>query len=471
MSTLPFKPSCFNHYFHFTDRGMNLYAIYNAFSNGLASVEPTLYDRLKDNALTEDDVKCMDYENVWPELKRGLILVDSDLDEIAALKFMWLKTRFDSNTLSLTIVTTHACNLNCEYCYQRVGFGTKGVNSGNDTTDKQSITLEGRHEDEILDFVENLVNNGNYKTLRILWYGGEPLLNLRSIDNLTAQFITLCNERGLTYTAHMISNGVNLTSDIAQHLVSLAVSNVQITIDGPKEIHDMRRPYKGRPSASSFDAIMSNVVAVYGTIPIGLRINIDSTNIDHLSSLFEYLQRLGLLKDPSKLAIDLAPTRESCNSLLSSEFWRQRQHVAQELERCGYPGIAMRYPHMAFQCAATALHYYVIEPDGHYHKCLECVGLKDEYLGHITKPITIGQRALEWLKYDPTEMSNDCRTCNFLPICAGGCPYYRMRAPQIISNDPSFTCVEWKVTLTDQLHRVIERRCSCAPANTGPHSS
>ncbi len=80
-----------------------------------------------------------------------------------------------------------------------------------------------------------------------------------------------------------------LNAKIAKELKKLKVKTVQITIDGPKEIHDKRRPLIN--GKGSFDTIINNVKEVKDYFEhISIRINIDKTNEDKIIELLKYLK-------------------------------------------------------------------------------------------------------------------------------------------------------------------------------------
>ncbi|MCM1236362.1 MAG: hypothetical protein NC124_11505 [Clostridium sp.] len=55
----------------------------------------------------------------------------------------------------------------------------------------------------------------------------------------------------------MVTNGYFLTKDVAQKLAKLKVSSLQVTIDGPKHVHDKRRVLAG--GEGTFDKIIQKL--------------------------------------------------------------------------------------------------------------------------------------------------------------------------------------------------------------------
>jgi uncharacterized protein len=78
----------------------------------------------------------------------------------------------------------------------------------------------------------------------VTWYGGEPLLGIPVIERLTSKFKEICERKKAEYTAGSI-NGYLFTTKIVKQLLGLGIDFAQITVDGPKETHDSRRPLVG----------------------------------------------------------------------------------------------------------------------------------------------------------------------------------------------------------------------------------
>ena len=45
------------------------------------------------------------------------------------------------------------------------------------------------------------------------WYGGEPLMNIETIERLSDFFVEFCKENDIEYTAMVVTNGFNLTKE------------------------------------------------------------------------------------------------------------------------------------------------------------------------------------------------------------------------------------------------------------------
>ena len=150
-------------------------------------------------------------------------------------------------------MTTLNCNFRCTYCFE----------------EHRDVNLTDCTLERIKKMVELKLQEG-YSRLSIDWYGGEPLLNMSGIKELSQFFIQLCNERAIEYVASITTNGYTFSPDIQRELFSLGVAHAQITLDGSKEIHDKRRILLD--GNSSFDTIKNNIINACEGMTISLRI-------------------------------------------------------------------------------------------------------------------------------------------------------------------------------------------------------
>ncbi|MEA3379002.1 MAG: radical SAM protein [Nanoarchaeota archaeon] len=72
----------------------------------------------------------------------------------------------------------------------------------------------------------------------IQWLGGETLLYKR-----VPELIKLCTELGIK--TNIVTNGTEMTKDMAQSLVESGLNSITFSLDGPKEINDKVRGIKG----------------------------------------------------------------------------------------------------------------------------------------------------------------------------------------------------------------------------------
>ena len=83
-------------------------------------------------------------------------------------------------------------------------------------------------------------------------------------------------------------------------------------------------------------------------------------------------------------------------------------------------------------CIANAHQGFVVGPAGELYKCWEDVGRPDMVIGsvHADDFVTDPVLRARYAEGTDPEYDADCRECDVLPICSGGCPNKRLRALQ-----------------------------------------
>ena len=141
------------------------------------------------------------------------------------------------------------------------------------------------HRDRFVERARTKLENGNYEVLEIGWFGGEPLLGMKTIRDLAPRLRALANEFDCHYESKVVTNGVALVPSIASELVEqLGVGHIEVTIDGTQEFHDRRRGTKtGR---GTFGRIFDNVVALASREDISARLRYAATSIPGIRTAF-----------------------------------------------------------------------------------------------------------------------------------------------------------------------------------------
>ena len=182
---------------------------------------------------------------------------------------------------SLTVLTSTDCNLGCGYCFQNTGQDLSGKNRPPriSHTRLTSTTITA-----ILEFAQRQMSAAGLEKLRILLFGGEPLLNPRGCLELLAR----AADYGLE-SARMISNATLLTPELARQLTDLGLNKVQVTFDGDRDRHDLIRVR--RSGGGTFDSIIANMVRASQASPLrwNLRINVSDRNYLTVDGLLDQL--------------------------------------------------------------------------------------------------------------------------------------------------------------------------------------
>ncbi len=283
-------------------------------------------------------------------------------------------------------------------------------------------------KDAIVDFAKNRIQFK--RSLDVTWYGGEPLLAMDIVEELSRKLMELCEENNVEYIASIVTNGFLLTPKIMDKLNELRILSIQITLDGAAEDHDKRRCLKG--GLPTFDRIIDNLVAVKDKIqyPVQIRINADRHNIDRVDNVISILKEKGLedVTAPYLAMVENANGTYNDNSCLhTNEF---SKHEFDFITRNGFDITCWIPNQIGSYCGADTENCFVIGADGLIYRCWNEIGIKGRSIGQITDDLRLDKRTFDYMLYDPTE-DEQCRDCKFLPVCMGGCPYLRQQNPDI----------------------------------------
>lgn len=431
------KPSRFN---HFISRPDGRFLAFNARSGGLAIMEADKYRLYQKLAEMEGPVSPSDVETIdlMKDLRRGRFLIDDGEDELEQLELVNQMARFDSRSLSLTIAPTMDCNLDCRYCFEE--------------RNRDSMTADVA--DKVVEFVRKRVDT--LALVRVCWYGGEPLFAAGRLFDLSRRIRAVCDDGNCRYTATMISNGYLLDRAMAERLKEQQVTDVQLTLDGPREVHDARRPLAD--GSGSWDVILDNIGQVVGLLRVNVRINVDQKNTDRVAELLETLEHRGLR---DKLAVyfgKLEASTSVCQNIAEDcldnrAFSLAEIELFQQALGRGFAIGKLPRPSPAF-CGAVKTSSFLVDPRGRLYKCWNEVGTPERSLGPIDQKIDILHPELyPWLTSSPFK-KKQCRRCNILPLCMGGCPMGEQGNGQTSTDN----CTTWKYNLDQMLELIAQSR-------------
>ncbi len=417
---------------------------FNGMTCALAEVDGE-FDKIYSD-IENVDINLIDEKSkkLISDMKAGGYIIDDTCDEIKILKYRNQRGKFDTDFVSLVIAPTMACNFACPYCYEKA---------------KSGIMSE-KVQNKLIEIVENSAKMK--KRIDVTWYGGEPLLAKKVIYSLSEKFIELCEKYNVDYYAGIITNGYLLSEGDEELFKKYKIHDIQITIDGTRDIHNKRRILKKDPEKGTFDTIITNIERLYNAgLEIDIRVNIDKNNIGDTKELILFFKE----KNMTKLNINfghvsaytefnenignecLSMANYAAESLLLQEFLFENGFDASGFPY--YPGIKGNY------CGADSISTYVIDAEGYKYKCWNEVGNIKEAVGNILIDSENYQdkwisREIEYMTWNPFE-NELCMSCDILPICMGGCPYNG-----VSKGDQK--CERWKFSLSKSLIKMYEQK-------------
>ncbi len=445
------KPSRYNRIFQASD---GTWLAFNSWSTALAEIESGDLEFIQASLADPDGVPCDTghKRDIREALIQGHFLIEDNVDELATMKADMFRDRFRTDQLHLTIAPTLDCNFRCDYCYE----------------DHLRVTMSRPVQDALVRWVEERAKAT--RELHVTWYGGEPMLprSLEAVRNLSRAFIDLCAKNGIMYNAHLVTNGYLLDRPKMEELVALKVSKVQVTLDGPPEIHDKRRHLTG--GQGTFDKIVQNLEDTMDLAEFQLRINVDRRNSMACLDVIQLLADKGLAAMARPYIAQVTQDGAACGNIMelcysSEEYANVEVEIYREAAKRNLP--LSRYPFRingAF-CTVDRVNGYVVAPSGSLFKCWHEVTMTPENsIGSVIDGVEPFHKVNEdlWLAWDPLEKSG-CRSCDVLPICHGGCPL----AARDVADQDRGACEHYKFHLEPLLEIRHHHRL---PTTGGPPS-
>ncbi len=366
--------------------------------------------------------------------QKHAVLVPEELDEVAFMRQRYeAARRYQNGFLGLTVCPTLNCNFRCLYCYQHHPPGI----------------MSASVEDRILRFIRE--QEPSVSSLSVTWFGGEPLLAFSVIENLSQKFLDIASG-SLRYTSSIITNGYLLTPEISASLADLGVEDVQITLDGPRTSHNLRRPVSG--GQETFDRILENIVLADKRLHIVIRINIDHENVLGIMELFDQLDAAGLRGRVRAYFSPVIPYTNLCKDVaeycIHGQDWSKIEaRLLLEAVNRGYGGLSLPVSR-SHVCLADSTASWVIRPDGLLCRCWNDVTQPENAIGLLPgkeRSRRMKRNLEEWDTWSAFNFPR-CLECKVLPQCMGGCPYLGRR--QINAGGRGY-CTELRYNLPEIL--------------------
>lgn len=387
--------------------------VYNAFTSALAEIDNNSYKYLTDEDACLEKIECSTKKAMH---ENGFIVSDSN-DEVEMIRKRVAERRTKNRTseLLITLIPTLKCNYKCTYCYQ----------------DHSLRCGDGFHPD-VENKILEIIDTSNAKKINLLWYGGEPTLYLDDVERVSKKILEICSRKQKQYYFSIITNGSKLTDENVKRLISCGVAGIQVTLDGPKEVHERRRVCLD--SHANYDRIMSFLrnSQEYAGLNVQIRINIDKENINSIETLLAELSYL----ENKELMVSFARVEyfsDNCSNVQDMMFSsREFSQIERELIKIAKEfGLSVNdnssnYPFaIESYCGATQGNSIIIDMSGNIYQCLSDSSSPSEAISNVFE-VSDAEKLLDMCinsdycikSYD---FENQCVECDVLPLCLGGC--------------------------------------------------
>lgn len=347
------------------------------------------------------------------------IIVDSEIDEFKKADEVY-QNIMSSKVLEFTIIVTDDCNFKCAYCYQE---------------NREYIYIEDSVLNGVLNYIRQ--NGKKFKTVRINWFGGEPLLGIDNIIKFMEQCNSICKSLKISLISGMTTNGYLLSVENLKKLLSNRVFLYQITLDGSRETHNMLRPHK--ENEDSYDKIIENLKEISHEVnryyEVVIRINLTKSIVNHMEEFMKDIEFMKLNKKISLNCQKMGNYGGSSIKLLMSEminnadFIKAHDTLVNHGFRVNQQPVAQAG---AGLCTACKPNSYYIDQKGNMLKC--SLAIYDTEISSLNKVGTItenGDMVIDekmekaWIQREIPD--KQCHSCKFYPICFNHyCPFRRL---------------------------------------------
>ncbi len=366
----------------------------------------------KDNISKNDVLECI--ADIKTLQDQGKLYSPDTFAEIAGT----FKERSGDVIKALCLHVAHTCNLNCSYC-----FASQGKYHG----DRALMSFEvGKRA---LDFL--IENSGSRTNLEVDFFGGEPLMNWDVVKELVKYARSQEGPCHKNFRFTLTTNGMLIDDDVID-FANKEMSNVVLSLDGRKEIHDrLRIDYAGNGSYDRIVPKFQELVKSRGGKNYYMRGTFTHANPDFTKDIF-HMADLGFTElsmepvvaspdDPAALtASDIEIVKEQYEILAKEMLRREKEgrpitfyHYMLDLTEgpCIYKRISG---------CGSGTEYMAVTPWGDLYPCHQFVGDEKYKLGDIWNGVT-NHSLREQFRSCNAYSRSECNDCWAKFYCSGGC--------------------------------------------------
>ena len=348
------------------------------------------------------------------ELEKAGKLFSKDIYENRTFDF---KNR-NTDIKALCLHVAHTCNLNCEYC-----FASQGKYHG------ERALMPYEVGKRALDFL--IENSGSRHNLEVDFFGGEPLMNFEVVKKL----VKYAREQEKLYNKNfrftLTTNGLLIDDDVIA-FVNKEMSNVVLSLDGRKEVHDSLR--KTISEQGSYDIIIpkfKKLVEARGGKNYYIRGTFTHNNIDFLKDIL-HMADLGfteLSMEPVVCAPDepYALTEKDLPILKEQYELLAKEMIKRDSENRGFTFYHYMLDLTHGPCiykrisgCGSGTEYLAVTPWGDLYPCHQFVGDEKFKLGDIYNGI-VNTKVRDEFKLCNAYARPECKDCWAKLYCSGGC--------------------------------------------------
>ena len=386
---------------------------HNSFMGALALVPAVDFEKIE--PYLEQELTLQDLENsTLAKLCQNLFFMPIEIDE-RKLVMELLNKESESNDFDIIIMPHENCNFRCVYCYE--------------------THQRGRMDTWVVESLKRFVKDKTAmrKNIGVRWFGGEPLLAVDIIHDLSRSFLASCEQAGVSYWSHLTTNAFLLTPPVFEQLIQDKVTGYQITLDGPEVCHDTTRILAG--GGKTFKTIYNNLLQMQQSehnFTASLRINFNDESVPLMEEFFGMISRdfgadsrFGLYFRPIvKYGGPNDDSFKTCDPGIANVIemdLTEKYHTHGYLDKLLKRGLL---PHGSI-CYASKKNSIIVGSDGIVYKCTVSFEDDNNKVGKLLPDGSLKIDIVRWNEWvcAPYIKNGSCDCCIIYPICQGKyCP-------------------------------------------------
>ena len=342
---------------------------------------------------------------------------------------------------ALCLHVSHTCNLNCNYC-----FASQGKYHG----ERALMSFEvGKRA---LDFL--IENSGTRRNLEVDFFGGEPLMNWDVVKQLVAYAREQEKIHNKNFRFTLTTNGVLIDDDVID-FSNREMSNVVLSLDGRKEVHDrLRKDYAGKGSYDLIVPKFKEFVERRGNKNYYMRGTFTHANTDFTNDILH-------MADMGFTELSMEPvvcSPEDASALTESDLpvlFEQYEILAKEMIKRKKEGKPFTFYHYMLDLkhgpciykrisgCGSGTEYMAVTPSGDLYPCHQFVGDTKYLLGNIYDGVT-NKEIQDEFKLCNAYARKECDDCWAKLYCSGGCAANSYHASGKITGIYEYGCELFK---------------------------
>ena len=323
---------------------------------------------------------------------------------------------------SLMLLMSYNCNLDCQYCYQRMHRPGKS----------QAIISEELLDSIFTRHLAAMLPGIATKNVDLSFYGGEPFLP--SNEKIVRKALSYAAQYGMGASAISNATKIDTMLDIFGPGPG-KVSSVQVSLDGDSEKHNASRiPVSGE---KTFDKIIDNIRLLLdrGT-KVNIRINLDKHTLPSIPALLEDLKARKILGRPNSM-VYASPIKNNLGQMEDTTFLDMYE-LSSRMFKLGvdmeHP-VSLRANDLSYLfklekgmglsttsfCMQTMQQALIVDPFGDLYACFEEAGHTDLRVGRIAQDAVEFFPLSETYKTRHIANMDKCVECSVALSCGGQC--------------------------------------------------